>query len=315
MSTSIHVNGSHLHCESFGEGPAILVMHGGLGLSHDYLRPYFDRLAATHTVVLYDHFGNGRSEKPADYAEMSFAKLTADADALMTELGHENSYGGFIAQEFAAQYGHRLSGLVLVDTVPAFDYEPPMSGSDEQMQAFGKLFSTPMANDAEWRDTWGLVVQMYFRQWDAEIGTDLDARTVYDHRAWNASGALLGSFNTLDKLPNIQTPALVMAGRHDPITPPAPGAERIARLLPAAQLQIFEDSGHYPFIEERESFFATLETWLARCSVQIDLAHIQLRHVVPPIGNNANGCHDLRLQAFRQQTARGLKLAQIQTHL
>ncbi|MCV6593558.1 MAG: alpha/beta fold hydrolase, partial [Silicimonas sp.] len=105
MAQMIEVNGAELYCESIGSGPAILMMHGGLGLSHDYLRPYFDRLAATHTVVFYDHFGNGRSAKPADYAEMSFDRLTSDADALMTALGHErftligHSYGGFIAQE------------------------------------------------------------------------------------------------------------------------------------------------------------------------------------------------------------------------
>ena len=270
VADTAEINGADLYYESRGNGPAILLMHGGLGLSHDYLRPYFDELAETHKVVYYDHFGNGRSERPADYAEMTFDRMTSDAAALMTALGHDtftligHSYGGFIAQEFAVAYGDRLNGLVLIDTVPAFDYQPTVSGSDEQMAAFGKLFTQPMADDADWKATWNPVVQMYFHQWDPDTGADLDARTVYEHRAWNASGALLGAFNTLDKLPGITTPTLVIAGRHDGITPPEPGAERIAAAIPGAELAIFENSGHYPFIEEQEGFFAKLKEWLAR---------------------------------------------------
>lgn len=121
------VNGANLYYEQIGNGPAVLMMHGGLGLSHDYFRPYFEALAATHTVVYYDHFGNGRSDKPDDYAQMDFDRLVSDAAVLMTGLGHEtftligHSYGGFIAQEFAAAHMDRLDGLVLIDTVPAFD--------------------------------------------------------------------------------------------------------------------------------------------------------------------------------------------------
>lgn len=268
MGEKMKVNGKELFVESMGAGPAILMMHGGLGLSHDYFRPYFERLAENHTVVFYDHFGNGRSDRPDDYAEMTFDRLASDAAELMTALGHQkftligHSYGGFIAQYFATKYSERLTGLVLVDTVPAFDYHPTVSGTDEQMQAFGRLFSEPMADDQDWKATWNSVVEMYFHDWDAKVGADLDARTVYEHRAWNSGGALLGEFNVLQDLPNIATRSLVIAGRHDGITVPEHGAERIASLLPSADLHIFENSGHYPFIEEETLFFETLEAWL-----------------------------------------------------
>lgn len=263
------INGAKLNVETVGSGPAILMMHGGLGLSHDYFRPYFDKLAESHTVVYYDHLGNGKSERPDDFAVLTFDRLVSDAAELMTALGHEtfvligHSFGGFIAQEFASAHGNRLAGLVLIDTVPAFDYHPTVSGSDAQMAAFGKLFSEPMADDADWQATWAPVFQMYFHQWDDEVGADLNARTVYEHRAWNAGSALLGSYNTLEKLPNVGARALVIAGRHDGITPPEPGAERIAGALPHAELAIFERSGHYPFIEEEAAFFETLSAWLS----------------------------------------------------
>jgi len=264
------INGGDIFYESVGSGPPILIMHGGLGLSHDYLRPYFDELSKTHTVVYYDHFGNGRSSKPDDYAEMNFDRLVSDASGLMEHLGHKkfsligHSYGGFIAQKFVAEKEASLDKLILIDTVPAFDYKPTVSGTEAQMQAFGKLFSAPMADDADWKATWNPVVQMYFHKWDEKVGADLDKRTVYEHRAWNAAGALLGTFNMLEQLPKITTPTLVIAGRHDGITPPEFGAERIASLIPNASLMIFEDSGHYPFIEEQASFFEKVSSWLKK---------------------------------------------------
>lgn len=270
FADTININGADLYYDSIGSGPPVLIMHGGLGLSHDYLRPFFDQLADTHTVIYYDHFGNGRSARPDDYAEMSFDRLVSDADTLMSALGHErftligHSYGGFVGQAYAIAHPDRLDGLVLVSTLPAFDSAPTVSGSEEQMTAFGRLFSEPMVDNEDWRATWGLVVQMYFHDYDQAVGADLDDRTVYEYQAWNAAGALLGSFNTLETLPGVEVPALVIAGRHDGITPPGPGAERIAGLLPQADLAVFEASAHYPFIEEEDLFFETLDAWLAR---------------------------------------------------
>jgi len=51
---------------------------------------------------------------------------------------------------------------VLIDTVPVFDYQPAVSGSDEQLAAFGRMFSKPMTDDADWQATWNQVVPMYF---------------------------------------------------------------------------------------------------------------------------------------------------------
>lgn len=266
--TTVTINGSPLFTVTVGEGPPILLMHGGLGLSHDYLRPYFDALAKTNMLIYYDHFGNGRSGRPDDFSDLTFRRLVSDGIALMDHLKHDtftligHSFGGFIAQQLAADSPERLKGLVLIDTVPAFDYAPTVKGPGDLMAAFGKLFSQPMADNADWQSTWGKVMQLYFRNYNAAIGSMLDRSTVYEYRAWNAGSDLLGGFNMLEALPALRIPALVMAGRDDGITPPGPGAERIAGLMPNATLELFENAGHYPFIEQQEAFFTTLKDWL-----------------------------------------------------
>jgi pimeloyl-ACP methyl ester carboxylesterase len=44
----------------------LVVLHGGPGLTHDYLIPIADLAAAGRPVILYDQIGNGRSSKASD---------------------------------------------------------------------------------------------------------------------------------------------------------------------------------------------------------------------------------------------------------
>ena len=56
-------------------------------------------------------------------------------------------------------------------------------------------------------------------------------------------------------------PTLVLVGRHDFITPPRQ-AERLKASLSRTRLVTFEESGHYPWVEEPDMFFATVQGWL-----------------------------------------------------
>jgi proline iminopeptidase len=52
-------------------------------------------------------------------------------------------------------------------------------------------------------------------------------------------------------------------GRHDPQTP-WPDNAAIAAALPGGRLEVFERSGHYPFVEEPERFTAIVQSFLRR---------------------------------------------------
>ena len=268
--TLTNINGTNLFLETKGTGLPILLFHGGLGLDHTYLMPYFDILADKYQLIYYDHRGNGRSDQPNDYSQLDFELLCADADAVRKYLGHEkvivfgHSYGGFIAQKYALQYPDSLLGLILCDAVPAFDYHPAPNGTEEQLKAFGEAFTRPMNDDEDWRTIWTTIIEMYFHNYDPAVGDALDASTHYVSEAWNQGSALLGSFNTLDDLGNISVPTLVVSGQNDIITPPDPGSKRISSLIPNSSLEIFENSGHYPFIEEQDEFFKVLRGWLGQ---------------------------------------------------
>jgi pimeloyl-ACP methyl ester carboxylesterase len=63
-------------------------------------------------------------------------------------------------------------------------------------------------------------------------------------------------------LAETSVPTLVCVGRHDPQTP-WPANAAIAAALPAGHLEVFERSGHYPFIEEPDRFAAVVAAFLS----------------------------------------------------
>jgi len=258
-----------------GQGRPMLLMHGGSGLDHTYFRPWLDPLSDQLQLIYYDQFGQGRSTRPENYEDISLGSWADEADALRAHLGHEkiillgHSYGGFIAQEYALRHGDHLDGLILCDTAPVVDYievamaNAQVRGTPEQFQALIAGLSAPVADDAGFRQIWTTILPIYFNKYDAEVAAAMDEATLYSAGAFNQGmGKLLPTFNVLARLNEITVPTLVLTGRHDWITPPAQGGERLHAAIPNSKLVIFEDSGHFPFIEEPDKFVATVREWV-----------------------------------------------------
>lgn len=270
-----HINNHEVFYTSNGHSRPMFLMHGGSGLDHTYFRPWLDTLSDQVQLIYYDQLGQGRSTRPQSYEDITMATWADEADALRAQLGHDriilfgHSYGGFIAQEYALRHGEHLDGLILCNTAPALDYPDVIManaqtrGTPEQVQAFVAGISAPVADDANWRQLWVTILPLYFNRYDPKVAATLDEATQYSAGAFNQGmGKILPTFNTISRLSEITVPTLIIAGRHDWITPPAQGAERLHAGLPHSQLAIFEDSGHFPFIEEHDKFVTTVRDWI-----------------------------------------------------
>jgi proline iminopeptidase len=270
------VNQTELFYTTFGQGRPMLMMHGGLGFDHTYYRPWLDPLGGRVQLIYYDHRGNGRSHRPASFDGISHDTWTADADALRGYLGHERivllgtSYGGFLAQEYALRYGQHLSGLILCCTAPVLDYPKVIRanaearGTREQVSRVSRILQgEPAATDAALKETATVIMPLYFKHFDSEQAKAIVENTHFSAAASNhAFARCIPSFNVLPRLTEITVPTLVIAGRDDWITPPREGAERIHAALPNSEIVIFEDSGHFPFIEEQARFLTIVREWI-----------------------------------------------------
>src|SRR6516164_6038146 len=121
---NIAVDGQQLRvCVTAADGAAAnvpLLLVNGIGASLELLQPFVDQLSPSIEVIRFDVPGVGGSPPPAlPYRFTGVCRLMA---GLLTALGHDQadvlgiSWGGGVAQHFAAFRRDRCRRLVLVST-------------------------------------------------------------------------------------------------------------------------------------------------------------------------------------------------------
>src|SRR5438093_140332 len=110
--------------------PTVVVVHGGPGSTHDYLRNISDLAAAGWPVVHYDQLGNGGSTRlPDKGADFWTPELFADElDNLLVQLGIADNYvlfgqswGGLVVARHAADRPEGLRGLVIANSPASYE--------------------------------------------------------------------------------------------------------------------------------------------------------------------------------------------------
>jgi proline iminopeptidase len=261
-------NGHKLYYATLGRGMPVIFMHGGLGFDHQYFRPFVDPLADAAQVVYYDHLGHGKSDRPADFSEITLERLSSDCDALATALGFDkfvlvgHSYGGFVAFDFAFRFPNRLAGLAFTCTAPDLTsgQRNPLGGTKAQADALARIFEGPAANatDQEFRANWIAVAPLYYNNASPPAGVleDVDRRTIYSAAGANRGLEILGGYDFVSRLPNLKVPTAVQYGAGDIWR--FGDNERIAKNIPGATLKYYANSGHWPFQEEQSAFIADM---------------------------------------------------------
>lgn len=275
---TVTVDGVRLYVRIVGDGPDVVVLHGGPGAHHDYLLPQFDALARGRRLRYYDQRGGGRSPVPRD-VPVGWREHVEDLDGLVdlwelepvTLLGY--SWGGLLALLYAATYPERVGRLALVSPAPI---------TAEHRREFQDRFAARMADptlaerraalqqsglrdhdEATYRQrAFELSVAGYFR--DPERARELTPFRVTGRTQEAVWDSIAGSDlrAELDELGELCVPALVIHGRHDPI--PLHTAELVAHRLCDARLEILEESGHVPHVEEFDTFFRALDDFLPK---------------------------------------------------
>src|SRR5436190_18748994 len=103
----VEVGGGRVWYESVGEGPTLLLLHGGPGSASDYLIPLMDLADDGYRVVRYDQLGSDKSDKPDDLSLWQVPRFVEEVEAVRQALGLGQvhllgqSWGSFLALEYA----------------------------------------------------------------------------------------------------------------------------------------------------------------------------------------------------------------------
>ena len=260
------VRGLDLFVEVVGQGPPLLLMHGGPGADHWTMQP-FRQLSERFTLVFYDHRCNGRSTG-APVESMTFDNLTADADALRETLGFErwtvlgHSFGGHVALEYAFRYPDQVSQLVLLDTGAdsrwSRDNAPRLVAERGYGTEKAELVRRWFRGEFEPRQMARILMRLgpLYNPHTNLLGS---ARMLW--HGWRtklrpeplifAGRVLLDGWSVVDRLADITAPTLVIAGRDDFVFPPE-SQQELASGIPGARLVLIDRAGHNPHDERTD---------------------------------------------------------------
>ena len=243
-----------------GNGPPVLLLHGGPGLGFDYLRDLAQELAEENDVAWYQQRGQAPSAVEGPH---TVATDVDDARRVLDALGWEKAYvvghswGGHLALHVAEAMPDRVLGVLCVDPLgsvgdgrwPEFDEEifrrTPESVRDRARE-LDELWTKGEIDDALALEGMRLVWPAYFA--DPEAAPPMPELRMASER----SAQMFESINTeLPKLeaglPQIQVPVGFVHGSRSPM--PLEASADAAERIPGAWVDVVEGAGHFIWVE------------------------------------------------------------------
>lgn len=274
----VAVRGVDLYVDKVGRGEPLVLMHGGPSADL-WTMGAFRRCADQATLIFYDHRCNGRSTG-VPVSSMTWDNLTADADALRSYLGFDkwallgHSFGGQVALEYCLRYPDRVSRLVLLDTGAesrwARENAPRVAAQRGYGAAKAELVRRWFAGEFMpreyfsifWRISPAYVSGSGWRMLARELADGAWRTRIRPQALIFAGRELLVDWSVVDRLREIHTPTLVIAGQDDFVFPPQCQHE-LAEGITGAQLALVENAGHSPQDERPDVVLSAVREFLA----------------------------------------------------
>ena len=265
-------DGTVLHYDVIGRGTPVLLLSGGPGFSPDYLRPIADRLSGKYKFILLHQRGTGKS---TDGSNMQMPKLVADVEALRKELGVEklilagHSFGGILSMMYAREHPNRIGALALIDSggptlksVVKFNQNLESRFTDDEKARIKEW--TARAKDEHAKAVLEITrakTPAYFadRAKAKQLMDSLDEHSFRDTVFW----AIVPQMMALDiraGLEKVKAPVLVIHGKQDPLET----AQEVHETFPGSRLEMLDDAGHFPWLEQPDRFYKVLDGFLAQ---------------------------------------------------
>jgi 3-oxoadipate enol-lactonase len=262
MEEKVDVNGVSLWYRISGEGEPVVQIHGA-GFGHFNFDPATPELAKHFKVVDYDMRGYGQSDRPLQHYDMEVwaDDLAGLMDALEIAEAHVHgtSMGGMIAIVFAGKYPERtisvvvncaaaklgVSGrLIFKNWIDIARLDPEGPGS----RVLAELI------------TWQALSRRFLEEQDAEELAKHIQTILRDSNRLEVFTAACQAMCDMDLrpwLPRITSPALVLGGDEDVMTPwdqgpNGAGQEAIFEGIPNAEKHVVAGSNHSTIFDGTE---------------------------------------------------------------
>jgi proline iminopeptidase len=135
---------------------------------------------------------------------------------------------------------------------------------EDSLAALKKEWAGEYETDEDMGKLWQSEKKFYFSKFDERAQAYCERTKdslikVAPLRVFNEKEA--PTFDLRLQLKNIKAPTLVIVGRHDFITNVSMAGEMVKH-IPKARMEVFENSGHYGFVEEPEKFYRVIKAFV-----------------------------------------------------
>jgi pimeloyl-ACP methyl ester carboxylesterase len=287
----VRLHGHRVRFNIAGQGPPLVLIHGVAGRAAQWDQTMI-QLADHHTVIAPDLLGHGESAKPrGDYSLGAFASGVRDLLIGLdieraTVVGH--SLGGGIAMQFAYQFPERCHRLVLVSsgglgqdvhpvlraaTLPGSEIVLPLLAHEKLLQLvaivprlLGKVGFRTGPDLTEMAHGYGSL-------------SNAEARAAFIHTVRAVIDPMGQRVDASDRLYLAsKMPTLIMWGCRDRIIP-VDHAEPAHEGMPGSRLELFDDAGHFPHLDDPIRFARILARFMAETE-GAELATEEMRDLV-----------------------------------
>lgn len=264
----------------------LIVLHGGPGMAHNYLKNLAALTETGRTVILYDQLGCGNSSHLPD-APADFWVPQLFVDEFLSLLAHfqiedfhllGQSWGGMLGAEIAVRQPPGLASLSICNSPAsmglwadaATDLRERLPGDVQDALTFHENAGT-VTSPAYASATMAFYERHVCRttpfpaDFEESVAQMEAEPTVYHTMNGPNEFHVIGTlrnWSIVDRLERVTAPTLVVAGEHDEATP-ATWAPFIAN-IPDVTSHVFAGASHCSHLEQPEAFLAVIAAHLAR---------------------------------------------------
>ena len=270
-----------LYYKSIGEGEPVIIVHGGPGLSHNYLLPHLKNLSKIFQLIFYDQRGSGLSEANVDSESITVNEFVKDIDLIRTHFGFEkihimgHSWGGYLAMKYAITNPNNVRSLLLVssngkteESLKDYDRIRAIRMTSEDTKQMSEIFASEEFKVAE-VNTIENLVRMFFKPvlYDS-LNINYINFGINEYTAKNLFkifGLLSNNrkgYDLTEQLKYLSIPTLIIHGNDDPLLPKY--ALLLHETISGSELVMMEKCGHFPFVEQQDKFTIAVTDFLLK---------------------------------------------------